>query len=150
MACDKQKTPRSAKTIATYCGVRANSILKVEKEHGAWAANTSASSFVDTLGQFLQVPYYVRQLCVELLQRTEHCLQGRKLDTIAAAALFVVTRKFCESCMHDFPTPNLRKWGRQLNIPFRSIQSIVKLFPSFRVQSCGGFTTPIYALILAP
>lgn len=146
LACIRQQTPRPPKLIASYCGVKPKSILNMQKKHGDWEDDLSACDYVDRIGHFLEIPFYIRRMTGELLIKKEEMLLGRRPESVAVAALYSVMKKLQRSYEMGLPTVNLRRWSQQLNIPFRTLRTIVSKIPKFSIKACGGVDTCFYYL----
>lgn len=149
-ACMRQGTPKSAKVIAGLCSVKTSSILKVEKQVGCFYHQSEPYEYLDTMGHFLDLPYFSRQMAKMVLKRSEVALQGRKPETAAAAALFVVAKKVFAADASRARRVVVHEWSRKLTIPYKSLKSAVDSVVWFRVLTCGGPDNTFFSVSFTP
>ena len=146
VACIKQHTPRSPKLIAEYCRVKPKSILMMQKSRDECEDTLNASDYVDRIGHFMEVPFYIRRLTEVLLKKKQEELEGRRPESVAAAALFSVFKKLRAKYQPGLPTANLQRWSQQLNIPTRTLRTVIEKIPKFTIKACGGLENCFYTL----
>ena len=140
-ALNRHGTPRSPRTIANYCEVPAKSILTMERKYNLHATYQGAHNYVETIGAFLEIPYFIHGLASELIERCDAYIQGRRPDAVAAVALHLICEKVNEDPDYRASLPKIRNWADRLGFSRRILQSIRKAFPQFQLQDKNGYRT---------
>lgn len=93
---NRQNTPRSPRDIANACHVSPSSMLQVEKDFLERSTFCLPHEYVETVCDFLEVPFNITLLVKEFLFIIEDRFYGRNPETLIAVALITILTKLRE------------------------------------------------------